>query len=57
MNPHPQSEGEYGADGTVQDFLDQQGAQPFIDAVERYVELISRTATRMRALLNNSQLA
>ena len=56
VNPHPQSEGEYGSNGTVQDFLDQQGAQPFIDAVERYVELISRTETSMRAAIKNASL-
>ena len=56
VTPHPQTEGEYGADGTVQDFLSKQGAQPFIHAVERYVDLISRAAPRMRAVINNSNL-
>ncbi len=56
MKPHPQTEGTYGTSGTVQNFLSSQGAQPFIDAVERYVELISRTAPQMRAALNQNDL-
>ncbi len=56
VTPHPQTEGEYGADGTVQDFLSKQGAHPFIDAVEHYVELISRMAPRMQASIKNSDL-
>jgi Fe-S-cluster containining protein len=56
VQPHPQSEGEYGIGGTVQDFLTKQGAQPFIDAVERYVDLISRTAPRMQATIKYNDL-
>jgi hypothetical protein len=56
VTPHPQTEGEYGVNGTVQDFLSTQGAQPFIDAVERYVDLISRMAPRMQASNKNSNL-
>jgi len=40
--PHPASEGEYGTDGTVEEFLTKQGAQPFIEAVDRYVELVGQ---------------
>ena len=42
MIPHPETEGEYGTDGTVDEFLNRQGAQPFIEAVDRYVELAGR---------------
>jgi hypothetical protein len=56
LQPHPQTEGEYGTGGAVQDFLAKQGAQPFIDAVERYVELISRSAPRMRAIIKHNDL-
>ncbi|MDH4362409.1 MAG: YkgJ family cysteine cluster protein [Nitrospirota bacterium] len=40
--PHPESEGEYSTDGTVEEFLTTQGAQPFIEAVDRYVELVGQ---------------
>jgi Fe-S-cluster containining protein len=56
VTPHPQTEGVYGADGSVQDFLTKQGAQPFIEAVEHYVDLISRMAPRMQASIKNSDL-
>jgi hypothetical protein len=42
MTPHPQTEGEYGTNGTVEEFLDRQGSPPFIEAVNRYVELVGR---------------
>ena len=32
--------GLYGEDGAVGDFLEQQGVGPYLDAVERYAELI-----------------
>ncbi len=57
LSPHPQTKGRYGTNGTVQDFLDHQGAQAFIDAVERYVELLSRTASVMQTIMQNSNLA
>ena len=56
VKPHPQTEGTYGTRGTVQEFLTLQGAQPFIDAVERYVDLISRTASHMRTAIKNNHL-
>jgi len=40
LTPHPQTEGEYSTTGTVEDFLSKQGAHPFIEAVDRYVELV-----------------
>jgi Fe-S-cluster containining protein len=42
LTPHPQTEGEYGVDGTVQTYLTAQGAELFIDAVDRYVEVVGR---------------
>ena len=56
VQPHPQTEGTYGANGTLQDFLSTQGAHPFIDAVEHYVDLISRMAPRMQTSIKNSEL-
>ena len=49
--PHPQTEGSYGTQGTVQEFLTKQGAQPFIDAVERYVALVGRMADKIRLIM------
>jgi len=40
--PHPESEGEYRTNGTVKSFLAEQGAQPFIGAGDRYVEVVDR---------------
>ena len=42
--PHPETQGEYGTCGTVQDFLTKQGVQPYVDAVERYVGVVGRMA-------------
>jgi len=49
--PHPQTEGQYGSSGTVQEFLTKQGAQPFIEAVERYVAVVGRMADKIRSLM------
>ena len=49
--PHPETEGIYGRQGTVQDFLAKQGAQPFIDAVDRYVAVVGRMANKIRSLM------
>ncbi len=50
--PHPQTEGEYGTQGTVQDFLLRQGVGPFIEAVDRYVDVVGRMTV---ALANTVQ--
>jgi hypothetical protein len=42
LPPHPQTEGEYGDDGTVDDYLRAQGVAPFIAAGERYGALYRR---------------
>jgi len=49
LTPHPQTEGEYGTSGTVDAFLSRQGAQPFIEAVDRYVELVGSMAAALVA--------
>lgn len=53
LTPHPQTEGEYGASGTVGEFLTWQGAQPFIDAVDRYVEVVGRMSAVLRGTVGN----
>ncbi len=52
--PHPQTEGVYGENGTVQNFLDRQGVQPFIEAVDRYVELVGRMVSAVRMAMNKN---
>lgn len=36
------SQEEYRTNGTVESFLAEQGAQPFIEAGDRYVEVVDR---------------
>jgi hypothetical protein len=47
LEPHPETEGVYGHDGTVDDFLGQQGLAPYFAMSARYGELYNR----MTALL------
>lgn len=42
LPPHPETEGEYGDDGTVDDYLQSQGALPYIAAADRYFALFHR---------------
>ena len=42
--------GVYGADGTVGDFLEQQGVAPYLGAVERYAALIAPMRARIGRL-------
>jgi hypothetical protein len=42
LRPHPETEGEYGDDGTVEDYLQSQGALPYIAAADRYFALFHR---------------
>lgn len=53
LDPHPQTEGEYGTSGTVEDFLAGQGAAPFIDAVDRYIEVVGRMSAMLGARIQN----
>ena len=39
LEPHPQTEGRYGAQGTVGDYLEAQRARPFMQAADRYLNL------------------
>lgn len=42
VTPHPRSEGTYGTSGTVADFLEGQGIEPFVEAADRYYEVFLR---------------
>jgi len=40
--PHPETEGVYGHEGTVEDFLTAQGVGPFLQARDRYLTVVYR---------------
>lgn len=40
--PHPETQGVYGRDGTIADFLAQQQVGPFVGAADRYLEILQR---------------
>ncbi len=42
MTPHPESAGVYGTQGSVGDYLHNQGALPFLDAADRYMSLFQQ---------------
>jgi Fe-S-cluster containining protein len=45
LAPHPHTEGSYGTRGTVDQYLTTQGAEPYIQAVDRYLDVLGRMAT------------
>jgi hypothetical protein len=51
--PNPETEGEYGLNGTVEEFLAGQGTAPFIDAVDRYVEVVGRMSAVLGARIQS----
>lgn len=51
VEPHPQSEGEYGDLGTVAGFIEQQGALPYLRAADRYQDLFHRLCAALQAAL------
>jgi hypothetical protein len=38
LTPHPESSGEYNKRGTIAEYLDAQGAEPFIKAAKEYFQ-------------------
>ncbi len=44
LEPHPETEGQYGAVGTVGDYLESQGAEPYLKAADLYLNLFRRMA-------------
>ncbi|MGA8007284.1 MAG: YkgJ family cysteine cluster protein [Burkholderiales bacterium] len=44
LEPHPQTEGRYGTEGTVGGYLEAQGAEPFVQAADRYLNLFRELA-------------
>jgi len=52
LEPAPDSKGLYGADGTVGGFLDEQGVQPYLEAVQKYADLIPLMRERIGHLVD-----
>lgn len=44
LEPHPETEGKYGAAGTVGDYLESQGAEPYLQAADLYLNLFREMA-------------
>lgn len=42
VEPHPESAGDYHGEGTVRDYLRAQGAEEYIEASDRYLEILRR---------------
>lgn len=47
--PHPETEGVYGQEGTIAEFLAQQGVAPFAAAADRYLAILQRLVDAWRA--------
>jgi Fe-S-cluster containining protein len=47
LEPVPQSEGVYGEDGTIDDFLRSQDVARHVAAADRYVEVLKRMVTAL----------
>lgn len=50
LEPHPQTAGVYGTNGTVNDFLTAQGLPPYFAMGDRYGELYDRMVAIMERL-------
>ncbi len=51
LKPHPESEGIYGRDGTVGQFLTEQGVLPYLEAANRYQSLFYRMFDALQQVL------
>lgn len=49
LEPHPQTAGRYSETGTVQDWLDSQGADPYIEATDAYIRAFHRLFEKLAA--------
>lgn len=56
LEPHAQTEGVYGEDGTVGDYLRTQDVERHIAAASRYVALFQRMAEKLAALPVDEQV-
>jgi Fe-S-cluster containining protein len=53
VTPHPETKGVYGKDATIADYVDAQGARPFMDAADKYAGWVWRAGE----VLNRSSAA
>lgn len=44
LEPHPETEGSYGTQGTIRGYLESQGAGPYLQAADRYLNLFRAMA-------------
>ncbi len=50
LTPHPKSAGQYGASGSVNDYLENQGVAPFFEMGERYGALYQRMVDKLEQM-------
>ena len=50
--PHPESEGVYGRNGTIGQFLTEQGVLPYLEAADRYQALFYRMFDALQQVLS-----
>ena len=55
LAPHPHTEGTYGTAETVDQYLTAQGAEPYIQAVDRYLDVLGRMARVLRTCVGEGQ--
>ena len=53
--PHPETEGTYGTGSTVEEFLARQGAGPFIEAVDQYVDVVAHMTAALVGAMRGSE--
>jgi Fe-S-cluster containining protein len=53
LEPHPQSEGVFSDDGTVAEYLEQQGAAPFLAAADTYFALLDGARDTLAELVSH----
>lgn len=51
LDPHPQTAGVYGEAGVAEDYLEQQGAPPYMAAADRYLDLFHRLHAALQAFV------
>ena len=44
LEPHPETEGRYGTEATIRGYLESQGAGPYLQAADRYLNLFRAMA-------------
>jgi hypothetical protein len=54
LAPHPHTEGNYGTAGTVDQYLTTQGAEPYVQAVDRYLDVLGRMATVLQTCIGEA---